>query len=156
MYDLAHHLFHYDSDTGLLFWKNPKSRRCKPGDEAGCLRKDGYKVVYFSGKLEYVHRIIWLMVTGELPKNQIDHKDLNRSNNLFSNFREVSNQGNSFNKTCYSNSKTGHQGVYFYTRDKVFVANICVDGKTIYLGRFKNLEDAVSVREQAKVKYHKI
>lgn len=35
------------------------------------------------------------------------------------------------------NNKSGYRGVYFYKRDNIWAANIRVNNKAVYLGRFK-------------------
>ena len=51
------------------------------------------------------------------------------------------------------NSPTGIIGVGLYRGNK-FRARITVDRKTIYLGIFDKIEDAIAARNEAKIKYH--
>ena len=50
-YDRANELFHYEPNSGKLFWKHPISNRTRAGDEAGTVvRQDGYKIIRLRGK----------------------------------------------------------------------------------------------------------
>ena len=141
----------YDAKTGKITWieKPHKKNKMKVGDVAGCLRKDGYFVVRFNGKLYFCHRLAWYLHYGIWPKEQIDHIDGNPSNNSITNLREVNNQQNSLNKfKAYSNNKTGVLGVGFY-RDK-FIARIKFNNKSHYLGIFDTKEQAALAYCSAK------
>ena len=53
------------------------------------------------------------------------------------------------------NSKTGIRGVFYVNKTKRYEARIQVKGKAIYLGQFKNIEDAKEARFRGEVKYFK-
>lgn len=57
------------------------------------------------------------------------------------------------NRRKFRNNKTGVVGVYFSTEKNKYIASICVDYKSIYLGEFKSLEGAAEARRQAEKKY---
>jgi hypothetical protein len=49
------------------------------------------------GKQQRVHRLIWLYMTGEWPKDQIDHINNVKHDNRWKNLREADNQLNHYN-----------------------------------------------------------
>ena len=51
--------------------------------------------------------------------------------------------------------KTGIRGVSYKPKRKAYVVSIGLKGKMIYLGQFKNLEDAVQSRKDAEEKYYR-
>lgn len=53
-----------------------------------------------------------------------------------------------------SNNSTGHTGVYYDSRHDNYRAEITLQGKRHYLGRYKTLVEAIKVRERAKDDFH--
>lgn len=53
-----------------------------------------------------------------------------------------------------SNNSTGHTGVYYDARHDNYRAEITLQGKRHYLGRYKSLVEAVKVRERARDELH--
>jgi hypothetical protein len=92
-------------------------------------------------------------MTGEYPESQIDHINRIKHDNRFCNLRAVNNKENSLNKILQSNSTTGHIGVSFVKRLKVYRAYITIDGKQKSLGYYNNIHDAVKSRHEANLKY---
>jgi hypothetical protein len=81
-------LFDYDSVTGLLRWCVAR-RRIRVGRVAGSVRKDGYRVVRVDGLNYLSSRIIFLWMTGRWPDPQVDHIDIDPTNNRWPNLREA-------------------------------------------------------------------
>jgi hypothetical protein len=100
-------------------------------------------------KREYFHRKI--MNPG---KNHIDHIDSNGLNNRKSNLRPCSRSKNMQNSKKPKNNKSGYKGVHWCKEHKSWRAKIMVDGKAIYIGSFKNKEDAALAYDVAAKKYH--
>jgi hypothetical protein len=88
--------FDYDPDTGILTWKMSRGK-VKAGDEAGYTMPIGYRAVRLYGRLYYVHRIVWLWMTGEWPVGQVDHGDRVKANNRWLNLADVTHQQNAMN-----------------------------------------------------------
>lgn len=96
-----------------------------------------------------IHKII-LQVA---DKKDIDHINHNCLDNRKSNLRIYEHIDNSKNRLLNRNSTTKHKGVHWHKRDNVYQAQITVNKKRIYLGRFLNIEDAIIARNTAEKKY---
>lgn len=148
--DVPSDIFIADFERGMLFWKNPKSRRMKVGDEAGSKRPDGRTIVWVGGRFEYRYRVLWQMAYGYWPPVQIDHIDRDPSNDSLSNLRLATNKENSNNKGLNRNNKTGIKGVYKNSKGK-YVAQITQDGVKKHIGTFNSLEEASEARATCKI-----
>lgn len=155
---LLTHLFSYDAESGRLFWKNPRSRTQRPGDEAGCEYQNGtkrYRIVNISKKLYLTHRIIWVMRYGRLGDDQIiDHVDQDGLNNRLPNLRIADKRLNSINAKMHSNNTSGCKGVTFDAAKRKWMAQMVVRGKRLHLGRFADINDAIAARRAAEAKYN--
>lgn len=96
-------------------------------------------------------RVAFAIYYNRWPKEEIDHIDHNKQNNRIKNLREVTAAVNSKNKPMKKNSTIHVFGVSKF-RNK-FRARITVSQKEIHLGVFDNIENAISVRKQAEIKY---
>lgn len=146
-------LFEYDHVTGVLSWRVRKGKML-PGAEVGAKQANGYLRVYVDGRSHSVHRIIWLMVHGEWPINDIDHINGTRDDNRIDNLREATRSQNLMNTRVRSDNKTGAKGVRV-KRGK-FQARIKVDGKEISLGVYDTVDAASAARMEAANRIHGI
>jgi len=82
------------------------------------------------------------------PENKqfVDHIDNNRLNNNINNLRWATNQENQRNRQLNINSTSGVKGVSFDKARNKWSATITIDGITIHLGLYDNIEDAKAVR----------
>ncbi len=147
-------IIHYDSETGIITRIKKRGGRTKSGVKAGWIDKHGYTsyIRITINKTTYrAHRLIWLYMTGDFPKNQIDHKDGDGLNNKWSNIQDVTIEENYKNKRIYKNNKSGHTGVCWLRRSRRWLATICVNGKTTELGTFVDINDAIEVRSRAHI-----
>lgn len=157
----------YDPDTGKLFWLsrdlsmfNSKrdyiwwNNRFANKEAFTSDNGDGYKVGSINGKNFKAHKVIWLLVYGETPKDQIDHINGDRSDNRLENLRMVSFLDNMKNQKMRSTNTSGHTGVYWYKRYDKWVAKINQNNKQITVGYFISKEDAIRARKMAEEKYN--
>jgi hypothetical protein len=141
----------YDPETGNLTWKYDRSN-VKAGSIAGHLHKGtGYWYVRFRNRLYRTHRLIWLLMVGRWPHEQIDHRDGNRGNNAWLNLRECSNTQNVHNTPHDKRNSSGFRGVSWCRRTKRWRAQLWHNGASVNLGRFATREEAHEAR-QRKVK----
>jgi len=79
------------------------------------------------------HRLAWFHETGEWPAAQIDHRNLNRDDNRFSNLRAATNAQNQANCRMRPNNMRGLKGVS--RNKKKWRARVKIGGKDINLGQ---------------------
>jgi len=149
--EIAHEYFEYKD--GDLYWKKSDARRCYVGEKVGWIDDEGYKKVIFKYRKESVHRIIFLMHHGYLPK-EIDHKDGNPANNDIKNLREASRSQQVWNTRIRKDNKSGVKGVCWDAQRKQWLVRVCKHKKIAYQGRFNDLELAELIAIEARNKYH--
>lgn len=146
----------YSPETGMLRWKvlyNPAQKKgWFPGNLHGNAGQKHRQVTVFKKKFK-VHRLAWLLMTGEYPKGEIDHEDQDKDNNRFKNLRDVTRTQNSRNHRRQKRNKSGMTGVHFDKARRKWTVQIRINYKQINLGRFENIEDAIEVRKRANVQY---
>jgi len=153
-FELAKAMFDYDPLSGKLTWKFSGSQIVK-GAEAGTnmstpASSTQYRSIKLFGLMYKVHRIIWLMQTGDWPKGDVDHIDGDGLNNRWSNLRDVTHSQNLMNAAVRSDSTSGHKGVsYDKTRNRWY-AYINLNGKRKMLGRHMTKQEAISARQKAE------
>jgi len=145
-------LLDYNFKTGIFTWLISNTNRIKVGDIAGCNR-GGYISINVDGKRYPAHRLVWLYLFGRFPINQLDHINHNGLDNRGCNLREVTNQENSRNSSKSKANTSGVTGVWFDKIREKWVAEIMVDGKKVYLGRFINKIYAIKARGEAEFEY---
>jgi hypothetical protein len=113
------------------------------------LSAKGYAVRKPKNKAIFMHRLL-----NRTPLHmQTDHINDNKLDNRKENLRSVTNQQNHFNMLAQKNSKSGIRGVSWSKERKKWVAQIIINNKTIGLGRFFNLKDAIYARKKAEKVY---
>ncbi len=157
--DKLRELVSYDPKTGEFRWKArapdafvPSKRRtakhiCEnwnskhAGKIAGYL-SDAYHSIRIKNRLVGAHRLAWLYMTGEWPEAEVDHRDLNKSNNSWENLRSAQHIENSRNGPMKSSNKSGFKGVHLHKQSGRYRARIQHEGKSISLGLYPTPEDA--------------
>ena len=142
-------MFKYDKETGLF------SRKLTDGSykSVGKKTKDRYMKIGIDKKQYLLHRLAWLYVYGEMPKNELDHINHNRYDNRISNLRETNRSENCQNMSKSKANTSGVTGVNWHKHGERWVARIHVDKKRVELGAFVNYSDAVNARKNAEVLY---
>lgn len=138
-------LLHYDPETGVFRWRYSVAIRVKPWDVAGTENSLGYVRIKICQKLYLAHRLAWVYMTGESPKDQIDHIDGVRSNNAWVNLREATRKQNMENTSLRKNNASGFRGAHWHKRDKKWFAQVRHNKKAIFLGYFATAEEAAQV-----------
>lgn len=132
-------LFHYDEHTGIVTRKKPVNRMRK-GDLVGTDNGRGYLVVSVRNRLYYLHRIIWVIMTGEWPTKDVDHRNRRKNDNRWCNLRDVSRSVNLHNSKLRTTNKTGQAGIQ--KRGNRYRVQTSVEGLHISLGSFSSMEEA--------------
>lgn len=147
------HLLHYDPETGEFTWMAPQSKRMRRGDCAGCLTGDGYLAIRIDGRRYRAHRLAVFYMTGEMPPEDVDHKNRTPIDNKWSNLRNATRQQNTCNRSITDRNTSGVVGV---NRDRPrgkWMARIKIRGRTLNLGRFDHIEDAIKARKEAEIQH---
>lgn len=147
-------LLHYDPQSGIFTWKKRlgTSRGVTAfntsfaGKIAGASSGHGYLKLGIDGKQHLAHRIAWFYITGKMPLNLIDHKDLNPMNNSWENLREATFSQNNMKRSLPKNNTSGYVGVWF--NGKTWVADIWCKGKKFRKGGFSTPELAFEHRKE--------
>jgi len=96
----------------------------------------------------FMHRLI-----NKTPKGfHTDHKNGNPSDNRKKNLRTATSSDNSINRGLQSNNTSGFKGISWYAN--AWNVEIKIMQKKIYLGRFKDIKDAIITRKKAELLYH--
>ena len=156
--------FCYHHDTGDLVWKmRPRehfntdsgqriANNLHAGVIAGVSNSRGYISIKVNGKLYRAHRLIWLLIHGAWPRDEIDHIDGNPSNNKLENLREATRLENTRNKRKLRSTACRYKGVT-RTKSGKFYAQIGVDYKSIYSELFHTEEEAHAAYVEMADKY---
>jgi len=158
-------IFNYDQRTGELRWKIRMGCRALPGSRAGTQKPRGHWEVKVHRVRYQAHRIIWLWMTGVWPKEMIDHKDCDPSNNRWSNLREATAQENIRNRPVMRTNEVGLKGVSPQFRNKDpktgvrprtgrWKAQIRINSRVVHLGFFKTPEEAHAAYKRAADQFY--
>ncbi len=164
-------LIRYDPATGKLFWLErdvsffrdgkhsaEHRQRCWNSRYAGTeaftsIDSRGYRQGWICNRHESAHRVIWAVVHGCWPAQEIDHVNGDRSDNRLANLREVTPQENRRNMSISARNTSGVAGVNWDARRETWRARITVNYKEIYLGEFSIFDEARSARKAAEQQY---
>lgn len=135
-------------------WHNFECPHCAVGKEVGGLTSKGYVRIILDGDSYLAHRLAWYYMTGDWPVNQVDHRDLDKTNNRWDNLRPATNAQNHQSKRLQKNNTTGVTGVSYNARTGKFYASIKANGHKHYLGTFDTLQGAAHARATAKKSLH--
>jgi hypothetical protein len=153
-------IFSYDPILGELRWlsRDGKSRTINSWNArytdtvAGSVKSNGYIEVHLQAKMYKAHRVVWVWMTGEWPAKQIDHINLNRSDNRWANLREATHSENQRNALAFKSNALGVRGVH--CAHGRFIAQIDINGKHIYLGSRATLKEAAKLYQAAIAEHH--
>lgn len=82
------------------------------------------------------------------PENKpcVDHINGNKLDNNVNNLRYATKRENSRNAKLSKANTSGVKGITFDKKSKKWLAQIMINGRNIYIGRFRNIEDAKQAR----------
>lgn len=151
----------YNHETGLITWK--VLIRCgrgrilaNAGDEAGTIRKDGYRAINLLGRPWLSHRIAWFLFYGVWPSGHVDHMNGSRIDNRIANLRDVSRAENLQNmKKATASKKHGCLiGSAWHRQTGKWRAVIRINGRQKSLGYFYTEQEAHAAYVKAKRQFH--
>jgi len=146
----------YDPETGVLTWKAREGKKFWNvkfvGTRAGSLPKNArYRSIDIEGATLLEHRVIWKLVTGDEPPEQIDHINLERWDNRWENLREADQSTNQMN--VRARAASGLKGAHWCNTRKHWKSCIGINGKSVSLGRFDTAQQAHEAYVRAAAKY---
>jgi hypothetical protein len=144
-----------NADTGRLVWKHRTpdmftgknaERYCKTwntryaGRDAGHVPNSGYRTVIIYDRHYRGSHVVWALVYGEWPKQQLDHRHGVDKGDGIENLRLSTQTENMQNQRKRSNNKSGFKGVSWDSINRKWVVRIRVPhgGKFENLGRFND------------------
>lgn len=136
----------YCPNTGIFIWLKSK-QKINIGAIAGNTKKSRvpYILIGLDNKQYYGHRLAWLYMTGNEPKEMIDHKDGNGLNNKWENLREATKCQNARNSKVKCTSKTGIRGIS--KNREGYLVKLCI-------GTYPTIEEAVEAYNSAVIQFH--
>lgn len=140
------HLFEYKN--GNLYNKIDINPRAKKGALSGSLCDGRYRTVVINKKRYYVHRLIWLMHYGYMPK-EIDHINRNKLDNRIENLREVTRSENILNTKISVRNKSGIKGVSWSKSKQKWLVQKTLNKERKTLGYF----DCLNKAKEAVIQY---
>jgi len=153
--DKVRKLLIYKPETGEFLWNQPLGCRYKFGDTAGSINAKGYLVVFLDRKQYRCHRLAWLLMTGEDPRElQVDHINGNRLDNRWENLRLATNSQNQLNAKRSIANVSGAKGVRWCVKDRCWFGRVALNGRYVLNRRFQSFEDACAAVAKARNVYH--
>lgn len=146
-------MLRYDPDKGTFTWLVPRTAGVQAGDLAGSHDVEGYLLVTVFKRCYRGHRLAWFYMTGEWPSSHIDHINRNPADNRFANLRLATAAQNGMNRKLDKRNASGVTGVTWCKTSKKWRVDIEDQGKSFYLGRFDDLDKAISVRKSAEASH---
>lgn len=129
--------------SGHFVWKEWRGGTANAGSQAGTYTKSGdywYLSIKVDKRFYLAHRLMWLYVHGRWPTDQLDHKNLDKTDNRISNLREATSSQNNMNAPTRKDNLCGLRGVS--KRDNGYIAQIAKSGVKTYLGYFSTAMEA--------------
>jgi HNH endonuclease len=149
----------YEPETGKVRWL--RRVRCyggfrEAGEEAGTA-KDGYTKIIYTDSEGVRHelrraRLAWFFMTGRWPK-EVDHIDRDRSNDKWSNLREVTRTENNLNAGLRADNVSTKRGVSWVAGRKMWLARLTISKRIVLSREFHSLDEAIAARKDAEIKY---
>lgn len=167
--ELLKKLIIYEYDTGKVFWKersvkdfNMENKDLKTwnskfaGKEIKSIKEGYYSFRYQTKDIKFrtgLHRVIFAYHHGYWPSVIIDHKDGNKINNRIDNLILSTISENA--KNSKPKSESGYKNIRWEPRTKKWAVRFRISkGKDISGGNYKNISEAISVRDKLFLLYN--
>lgn len=146
-------LLDYDPKTGIFTWVVKPSYSVPAGSAAGTDTGKGYIRIRIEGSNYFAHRLAFIAMGVDDPPEEIDHINGTPSDNRWPNLRPATRSENGRNRRKRPNTASGVRGVCWDGSRDRWVAYIYLPSRRITLGRSSSLDEAISLRLAAEVKY---
>jgi HNH endonuclease len=137
----------FNSDRAMNAWNAKHAGKVA----ATSCHVHGYAIIGLLGRVYPAHRVIWTLVHGYEPPQDIDHINGHRSDNRPVNLRAVTRSENGKNQKLHVTNKSGFSGVTWCRRNEAWAARITVEGRRKHLGYHSDFALAVKARKAAEV-----
>ena len=134
-------LLDYNPHTGI-FTRLKGVKGYSVGSKVGSVNSDGYLRIMIDGRKYQSHRLAFLWMTGDWPKDEVDHIDGERMNNRWDNLREATQSQNQANSKIKSTNTSGLKGASFHKQRQKWLAQIQINSRQRFLGYFDTKEEA--------------
>lgn len=129
---LVRELLDYNPETGIFLWRTYR-QGINIDRIAGTFDRKGYRKIRINGREYLSHRLAWLYIKGLWPEYQIDHINMDKGDNRWSNLRAATDSQNKANCSLRANNTSGFKGVCWEKRCGKWMAYITLGYQ------FKNL-----------------
>ena len=136
----------YDPDTGAWTWLIHKWKN-RIGSIAGSIYAGGYRVIVINRKHYTSAELAWLYMTGTWSNDTVDHKNRNKLDDRWDNFREATHSQQGHNVDLSPRNTSGVTGVRWSEPNKKWI--VTVHQNTI-VGYFATKEEAIKARQKAE------
>lgn len=128
----------YEPDTGKFFWIKRQGSHGNPNEEAGYIKKDGYRVIEYNYQTWKASRLAWYFIYGYMPIKYVDHINGNRDDNSKINLRGADVRQNGQNRKEHRAGRL----VGAYRRGNRWSAQMQINNKKVWLGTFNSEKEA--------------
>ncbi len=109
---------------------------------------------FYAGRKEGNKTIQMHRVVANTPNGMVcDHKNHDTLNNTEENLRNVSKSQSCINRKTFKNNTLGIKGVSKQTNYESYKAYLNFQGRRVFDKTFKTIDEAISARKEAEVKY---
>ena len=136
-------LLSYNKATGEFVWRDSAHWKVR-GKKAGRIdARYGYIRIGIVRKVYQAHRLAWLYVYNEYPRQQLDHINGDRTDNRIENLRIANTAQNQQNCKKHKDNTSGFKGVSFRKGlKKPWRAAVQTVNKYYHVGYFSTPEEA--------------
>jgi len=143
----------YDEEAGCLRWIKTINSRAIKGNIAGTTLNTGYIRLRYKGQNHRVHRIIFYLCHGYVPKF-IDHLNGDKTDNRIENLREATPSENQCNVGLTSKNTSGVKGVTWCDSLKKWRCRMYLQKESRSFGCYRDFFEACCAIHSARNRLH--
>ena len=153
--DYLKSILHYNPETGWFAWTgigNINGKRKKENRAGYITLRNKYRQIQLDGQAYLEHKLAFLYMKGWMP-DEIDHENLNGTDNRWKNLREATRSQNQGNTSIRKDNTLGYKGITWNKRMRKYVARVQCNKKRIH-ALFDSIEEAVRWRQLKAEELH--
>lgn len=151
---------YFYEQNSLLYWKNDRGTNKVKNRLAGYLHHTGYYSVTINGNSYLVHRILYQFYHNVIldPNEQVDHINLNKTDNRKENLHIGTHGQNQQNQHTYKNNKSTGIKCMYVTKNKKYY-HIRIQGNDVKFSKLYridkfSLEEVIEIRNKKLLELH--